>query len=229
MRVRTLLGTAAVAAALALAGCSSGDPAASPTPTTNGIEELTAEQIMDKAQEALDEAGSFRLVGESTMEGQPGDLDIAVSGDDKQGTITTEGVSMELVIVDGEAYVTAEAAFWTDFVFGNEDLLDQLEGKPVRFELGSIFSAMLDAVLEPAVTPTKGDVTEVDGTPAIVLEYPDSLATEHGQLYVSLVGEPYPLRYVDDTITMDFEDIGEPVTIEAPDPAQIVDFNEIAG
>ena len=60
MRARMLLVPLAAAAAL-LAGCTTTTPQVNvtPTPTTNGLESMTADEILDKAIEALSDAKSF--------------------------------------------------------------------------------------------------------------------------------------------------------------------------
>ena len=71
MRARMLLVPLAAAAAL-LAGCTTTTPQVNvtPTPTTNGLESMTADEILDKAIEALSDAKSFRAVGKGESDGQ---------------------------------------------------------------------------------------------------------------------------------------------------------------
>ena len=70
MRLKTLL-IPAVATLALMAGCDKGgaEPPA-PTPSTNGVENLTAEEILERATDALLDARSFRISGSGEVDGE---------------------------------------------------------------------------------------------------------------------------------------------------------------
>ena len=86
------------------------------------------------------------------------------------------------------------------------------------------FDLTIDALLSPEGTVTKGEVTTVAGQPALSLT--SSLG---GTLYVALVGEPYPLKLVNEEKgEMAFTEFDAEVTIEAPPADQVLDLNDFA-
>jgi hypothetical protein len=219
MRLSKLL-VPAVATIALLAGCTgSPEPTPSPTPTTNGVEELEAEEILRRATEALDEAGSFRLSGTGEQDGEATEVDIAVSGKQMQGSLTSNGFEIEFVVdEEGNSYLRGGIELFAAFL-GLD--LDAIAGKWIKTPPGD------DNGLTPDVDDfvvaddhyTKGEVTEYEGQPAITL-----VDTDGTKLYISLVGEPYPLALVSAEGTLTFSDFGEDLTIEIPSADDVIDL-----
>ena len=230
MRMRRLLAPA-LAATLLAAGCTATPtPGASstPTPTTNGLEALEAEEILERATEALQEAGSFRLSGSGEVEGQVMEVDFVVAGEQMQGSVTVMGLELELIVTeDGTSYVRGAQELFAAFLPPEaQAILPQLAGKYVKVPPDQDPGLVPDSedFLAPDGDFTKGEVTEYEGQPAITLVDAES------ELYISLVGEPYPLAIVSEEAgTMTFSDFGEDVTIEAPDEADVVDLEQMLG
>lgn len=220
MRVR--LSIVAIGAGLALlAGCTS-TPDPEPTPTTNGVENLTADEIVDAAKEALFDAKSFRVIGEGEQEGEPIKVDMVFAGDAQQGEVTTGGMTFEMLVVDNAMYFRGDESLWSNFIGEEaEPLMPLLIGTWVKIPLGQGFDLDPEDILEPEGKVEKGEVTTLDGKPVIVL------TSDEGEMYVSLVGEPYPLKLVNESGEFTFTEIGEDVTIEAPDNA--LDLEALAG
>src|SRR5262245_27626796 len=91
--MRAKLALIPLAAGLALLGaCASKDPAPSSstpapavtTPAGNGVADLEAKAIMEKAQQALAAQKSYRFSGELSEEGQKVKMDVTIAGDDKK-------------------------------------------------------------------------------------------------------------------------------------------------
>jgi hypothetical protein len=219
MRLRTLL-IPAVASLALLAGCTPApEPEPSPTPTTNGIDALEVEQIEARMAEALEEAGSFRLSGTGEVEGQTADIDIAVAGKQLQGSFTVMGIEIEIIVTeDGTAYLRGGAELFGPLL-GTE--LGDIVGKWIKIPADNDLGLIPDTsdFLAADDHYTKGEVTEYKGQPAITL-----VDTDGAKLYVSLVGEPYPLAVETAEGTLEFSDIGADITIEAPAADEVVEI-----
>jgi hypothetical protein len=221
MRWRTLL-IPAVASVALLAGCTgTPDPAPTPTPTrtTNGLEDLEAQEIEARMNEALREAGSFRLSGTGEAEGQTAEVDLAVAGEQMQGSIVAMGIEFELLVTeDGTAYFRGGEELFGPLL-GTE--LGDVAGKWIKLPASDDLGLIPDTedFLAAEDQYTKGEVTEYKGQPAITL-----VDSDGAKLYVSLVGEPYPLAVETAEGTLEFSDIGEDITIEAPSPDEVFEL-----
>jgi hypothetical protein len=221
MRWRTLL-IPAVASVALLAGCTgTPEPATTPTPTrtTNGLEDLEAQEIETRMNEALQEAGSFRLVGTAEAEGQTAEVDLAVAGEQMQGSIVALGIEFELLVTeDGTAYFRGGEELFGPLL-GTE--LGDIAGKWIKLPASDDLGLIPDTedFLAAEGEYTKGEVTEYEGRPAITL-----VDSDGAKLYVSLVGEPYPLAVETPDGTVEFTDIGADITIEAPSPDEVVEL-----
>jgi hypothetical protein len=225
MRLRILLIPAAASVAL-LAGCTgSPSPAPSPTPTTNGVELLSAEEILEAATEALGEAAAVEVAGTVGEAPLNVDMDLTFAGDNMQGSVVLFGVEFELVKVGPDVYVKAPAALWQDML---EQFLPpaqqalapalaaELEGSWGKAPATVIGGALqlpftVEDLLGPDAVPTpltKGEVGELNGTQVItVTDAEDSVYS------VAIEGEPYLLQIETD---------GEPVTFSVSDTAPTI-------
>jgi len=218
MRVRSLI-IPVVAATALLAGCS-GTPTPN-APTTNGVDALSADAIVDKAEQALLDAGSFHVAGKGESDGDPIEVDMVFDGDDKQGSMTVTGMSFELLVVGGDSYFKGGEDLWAQFAEAEqlELLLPLVEGKWVLIPGGGGIDLEPTDVLDPSGTVTKGEVTTLAGKPVIILEDEDG-----AKLYVSLEGEPYPLQIVHSEGTITFTEFGKDFGIEAPADDEVFDL-----
>ncbi|MBX6750318.1 MAG: hypothetical protein IRY85_11730 [Micromonosporaceae bacterium] len=219
MRWRMLL-IPAVASVALLAGCTTApEPEPSPTPTTNGIDALEAEQIEARMSEALEKAGSFRISGTGDVEGQTADIDIAVAGKQMQGSFTVMGIEIEIIVAqDGTAYFKGGAELFGPLL-GTE--LGDIAGKWIKIPANEDLGLIPDTndFLAADGHYTKGEVTQYKGQPAITL-----VDTDGAKVYVSLVGEPYPLAVETAEGTLEFTDIGKDITIEAPSADEVLEI-----
>jgi hypothetical protein len=223
MRARFLL-VPFVAAVALLAGCTTTPPVnVTPTPTTNGLEAMTAEEILDKAVEALGDAKSFRAVGKAESDGKAIEVDLTFAGDDAKGTITFEGVAVEVVQASGAAYMKADQAFWKMFLPAEVQglALPLIAGKYVKVPSSENIIPSVEDLLKPNGSLKKGEVTTIGGKPAITIEDGD------GKMHISLIGKPYPIDLVSDAGTIEFKDIDADVTITAPPAAEVVDLSSL--
>jgi hypothetical protein len=224
MRARVLLLPLALAAAL-VSGCTTtpgATPTPTPTPTTNGLEALSADEIIKKSTDALDSAKSFRAKGVGVSEGTKIEIDLQFAGDDVKGTIKSGGLNVEVISVSGASYMKADAEFWKTFLPDNMEatVLPLVAGKYVKVPAGSAGGLVPKAaeLFESNKTWSKDGTTTVNGKPAITVTDGDN------KVNISLVGTPYPLNIVSKEGTIELSDYDAAVTISAPPPAEVFDL-----
>lgn len=229
------------AAAVLLAGCGGGsedagsEPSAgSSTESGSALAQQDAGEVVDAAFTALEEAGSARVTGSLEEDGSAQELDLQVQGEDAQGSLTTEGVTVELVYTGGAAYVLAPADFWTSFGMPAE-FASRLDGQWVLMpeEAAGSFGALtlpglVDELRSSAGDQATGTVSsdELDGEPVVVVTRDD------GSTLTVADDEdaPYPLLIEDvgdGPATIGFSEFGEDVSITAP--ADPVDLDTLGG
>jgi hypothetical protein len=207
---------------------------ASPTPSGNGVADLSTDQILAKSKAALQAADSVRIAGSGGSGGEKIKLDIKYAKDTSQGTITVSGQPVEIRRIGGTAYIKGSEKFLGAQVPAEAAKL--LTGKwlkvPVtdsRFgDLTQLFdlSKAADGILTPDGTVTKGEAGTIDGKPAIALKS----GKDGGALWIATTGQPYPLQIVStgtDSGKIDFTDYGATVAVEAPPAAQVVDVSKL--
>jgi hypothetical protein len=229
MRMRTLLVPVAAAATLLLAGCTGApnpDATSTPTPTTNGLEAMSADEILEAAEEALTEAESVHVSGTVGEGAEAITLGITYAGANAVGTIELFGVAADIRKLGNDVYVkAADTSLYEQFLTDEQKaLLPLIANKWVKVNAGLavMFIPGVPLTVERFTVHTppleKGEVTEVDGTPAITVTDAD------GQSYaVAIVGEPYILESTYEGSTLTFSDYDKSVTIEAPAEADVVD------
>lgn len=239
MRLTRALVPLALAGAL-LAGCgdSNQDSEGSGTPTTapasNGVADLTPDEIVDKAAAALDAAKSYRMQGDINDEGQTMTLDFKVAGEDVLGSISMQGAKVELLSAAGQFYIRPDAAFWKQNAGdGAENIAKLMAGRwaklsPKDEDFKGFFQlADPHQLLKPDGTLTKGQTKDVNGVSAIGLV--DGSA-DGGTLYVATTGEPYPLLLEGPKGEgqISFSDFGATFAdVKAPAPNEVVDLDKL--
>jgi hypothetical protein len=218
-----------VAAGIGLLGCGEDTPAAP------GIEESSAQEILDKSRAAAKAASSFRMAGEIREQGTSTALDLQFQKDKGvTGTVTVQGMTFEVLVVDQTAYLKADRATWEKAGAGQGAQL--LVGKYIKLSsdtsgFGDIMEVadpakLLDQALTPDGTIVKTGVTEINGVPAVGLAEQDA---KDGILYVATEGEPYPVRVEDPSGegNVDFSGWNEPVELTAPPDDQVISFEDL--
>jgi hypothetical protein len=213
--------TVAVAAALLLTACG-GSP----------LEGKSGPQVADAAADALEKAGSVHVSGAVEQDGEEGDVDLHLQGEDAIGTLALAGADIELLSVDGQVYLQAPPEFWTGFGLP-EEFAAQFDGQwvVVPAEASSEFAdfslaGFVDELRNPE-SPVKDDVEsgEVDGEDVVIVEQEDG-----STLSVADDEDSYPLEITnkgDSPGTLTFSRFGEEEDITAPTDA--LDLNELIG
>ena len=221
MRTRQLTAASTVAAtALLLSACGS-----------SPLDGKTGPEVAGMAADALEEAGSVHVEGTIEQDGQEGELDLQLQGEDAAGTLTIDGVAIELVTAGGEQFIKAPEEFWASSGLP-EEVGAELGGQWVSLPSeGADFAEFsLPSIIEELRNPSSDvvdDVTEdeIDGEDVVVVEQEDG-----SKLYVSADEPTYPLRLTsegDEAGTLDLDEFGEDQDITAPEDA--VDLGELFG
>jgi hypothetical protein len=238
MRARLVLVPMALASTLLaglVAGCATSTPSTSATTAKpdNGVSALAAADILSKAKAALSAASSFHAKGDMTEEGQTTSIDVIVSGTKGKGTLTTSGVTFELIKIDNDVYLKAPDDYWKTVIpSGQEAALLLFKGKYVKVDATNPQFAGLTTVfdpnemLKPEGTVSKGEVGTTGGTPTVTL-----IDDKDGsKLFIATTGEPLPIRIENKTQgAVDFTDFNAATDIQAPSADQVFDLKALMG
>jgi hypothetical protein len=225
-RIASLVACSAVALA-GLVGCggssSSGNGVASKSPT----------EIVSAAKTAADSASSVHVTGSIVNAGATIALDMELlKGTGGRGRLSQNGLSFELVAIDGSIYIKGSPAFYRHFAGGAAAQL--LQGKWLKApantgsfaSLGSLtdLRKLLDSTLSSHGSLAKGSTSTIEGQEAIGVKD----QTRGGVLYVATTGKPYPLEITKNGSgggKVTFTSWNTPVTVKAP--ANAVDLGQL--
>jgi hypothetical protein len=223
MRTRSFTAPAALlAGALLLSACGGDSP----------LEGKTGSEVATLAADALEEAGSVRMSGTMTTDGEEGEVDLQLQGDDAAGTITLGGLEIELISVDGDVYMKADPEFWASFGMP-EEAAAEFDGKWVAVpgDAASDFADFSLTGIADELRSSDDDIKdettkdELDGDSVVIVEQEDG-----SQLVVADDDPSYPLELRgggDDEGTLTFSDHGEEQDISAPE--DVLDLESVMG
>lgn len=222
MRTRSFTAPAVlVAGALLLSACGGGSP----------LEGRTGSEVAELAADALEEAGSVQVAGEMTTDGEEGEIDLRLQGDDAAGTITIGGVEIEIISVGGDVYMKAAPEFWASFGMP-EDAAAEFDGRWVAVpgDAAADFADFsLSGIAEELRSPTdvveETRTDELDGEDVVIVEQEDG-----SELVVADDDPAYPLEMRgggDSEGTLTFSEHGEDQDISAP--GDVLDLESVMG
>ncbi|MER8267284.1 hypothetical protein ABT007_24165 [Streptomyces griseus] len=225
--------------AVALAGCGGNGG------SDDAFDGKSADTIAADAVKATRDAESVRIAGSAR---QPGGnevgLDFHVDEQDRcKGTMTGQGAKADVLQVEQSVYVRGDEKFWQNSLKGKpgtDAVVKQVQGKWVQSEQGKsgmegmcdkqAFLAAMDSDKSERKGMKKGDTTEVDGQPALILEKKQANG-EKITMYVATEGKPYVLKTVTEggdapgeVVLSDFNkkvDARKPAADEVVDPKEI--------
>jgi hypothetical protein len=220
---------AVVLAAIALAGCGGSGSSSS----SNGVASKTPAEILTAATAAANSANSVHVSGSIVSGGSPITLDLElVAGKGGRGQISEDGLSFNLIQIDGTAYISGSPAFYSHF--GGPAAEKLLAGKWLKApassgsfsSLGSLtdLDQLLDTTLSKHGALTKGPATTIGGQPALSV----SDTSHGGTLYVATTGKPYPIEISKAGKTggkITFDRWNDPVKLTAP--ANAIDLSQL--
>ncbi len=218
MRIPPL--TVAAAAALLLSACG-GSP----------LDGKSGPEVAAAAADALESAGAVRIEGTIDEDGEEGEVDLQLQGEDASGTILLGGAELELLSLDGTVYVKGSPDFWASFGMP-EEATAMFDGRWVVMpeEASSEFAdfslAGFVKELRDPESPVKDDVKsgEVDGEDVVVVEKEDG-----STLSVADDEKSYPLEITsgDSPSGITFSRFGEKEDLSAPEDA--LDLTQLMG
>ena len=204
-----------------LAACGGGE-------SDNGIAKLSADDALAKVKTAVKDVKSVHIAGTIDQDGQSLDLDVHSARDKGQGTLTINGGTLEVRLVDGTTYVKGEASTFEKLgapaaqaaIIGGKWL--KSGGAASQFAAFGQFldlDQLFESLLQPEGDIEKGDTTEIEGRAA--LELVDK-AESGGSLFIATTGDPLPLRISKSGSgggQVDFNEYDADVTVAVPDGA----------
>lgn len=219
-----------------LTGCGSG-----PDEGTNGVGKLPPAKIQSRTRTAAASVDTVRLAGTVVASGSTYTLDMRLKSDGGTGSVTSEGTTFQVLRIDDQLYLKADAEFWSD-EDGEADgggtdtaAADKLDGKYVKvpkddpaYKKFSGFTdkdVLLDSLLTLHGKLGTGGHHEQSGVPTIRITGDDGSG---GTLDVSLDGKPYPLRLerAGGAGTLTFSDWGKDFTVKEPAKDDTVDYGQ---
>lgn len=209
MRVRIALVLPSLAVAAAIAGCGGGGGGGSSSTTTagNGVASQPPAQIVASAAAALGTVQSFHIAGTGTDSGGQTSLsgDVALPGK-LHLTLQQGATSVQIIVVDGAAYLNANAAFY-EKSGAPARLANALGGRWIKAPQSQLaqfgtFVAFSDpktighCMLQSHLgSLTSGGTSSVSGQPAVVVvDTGDLPGSKPGRGYFATTGKPLPLR-----------------------------------
>jgi hypothetical protein len=213
-----------VAASITLAGCGDSD---------NGVADLAADEIVAEVLEAAEAAESVQVTGEMEVDGTELAFDMGFTADGATGTMTAEGVDIELLSVDGDVYMSGDADMWTTLagdpaagaLLANRRVLVPADDAAFEDFAGfADLAGFVDELMTTEGSVSKGEETEIDGQKVIGVISDD----EGGTLYVATTGDPLPIQLAapeGETGSLDF-DWDATVEVAAPDDEDVIDLTE---
>ena len=247
---------AAGAAALALlagggvlAGCgsesssSAATTAAADTSTlpANGVEKLSAKEILDTSLAAANAASSVTVKGSFTEGGETIALDLQLGTDATKGSITADGVTVEIRVTGGKSYFKLSAQDFATIAGQGEDpevteaissllgdkwiVLSADEQSDLLGGLGQLGQkdSLLREIFESDDELTVEGTGTAVGAPVVFLE--DS--EDSGTIAIQTVGEPYPVQIMakEAAGVITFTEWNAPVVVGAP--ADVIDLDKL--
>lgn len=238
-----LLGTV-VGAAVLLLGCTavdSGEDRGSPTPASNGVADKPPAEILTAAQDALRDAGSVRLKGNGTEDGQVYAVDMRIKGTRAaRGTVTYRHNPVELLRIGEDAYLKGSAEFWQE-ITRDRAAVELLKGKYLKARRGdpdlktllafTNTAAFVEEMLKSDGAVTKADRRTVAGVDTVGVTF----TSDEGKatVYVATTGKPYPMymsttgKTADETGALDFVDYDKPLEVKPPQSDLVVDLSKV--
>jgi hypothetical protein len=197
------------------AGCGSSD---------NGVASKSAPQILAAARSAAQKASSVHVLASTKItHGGSLSLDASLSKDQAHAHSSFLGLSFEVIRKGNTLYLKGNPLFNARLEATMGIKVPSgvwLKGSDGRLaQIGSFtdISKELPLILSGSGKVTKGQKTEINGQPAIILKETRKLYT--GTLYVATTGEPYPLKLSKtgrETGQTTFTGWNDPVTVTAP-------------
>jgi hypothetical protein len=229
MRVPAL---ALILTAVLLAGCGSGKQKAQ----SNGEASKPPTQVLANAKAAATSASSAHVTGSIVSSGTPIKLDLSMARNKgAKGSMSTNGLSFDLVRVGDTVYIKGTDAFYKRFA--GAAVAQLLHGKWLKAsatqgQLKSLAPLTNIGALFAGISANHGKLANKGATSfqgQRVVEIRDT--SDNSKLYVAATGKPYPVAIVggkqNQSGAISFGDWNAPVSLSAPKDA--IDISQLGG
>jgi hypothetical protein len=208
-----------------LSGCGSSSPSG------NGLASKSPAEIVAAAKAAAAGAASAHVAGSIVDEGKPISLDMElVAGKGGKGKLTLEGLSINLVQVNGAVYMNGSAAFYKHVAGGAAAQL--LQGKWLKAPATDANFASLAQLtdLRKLIGTALASHGKLTAAPSKTIAGQKTVGvtdvTKGGTLYVASTGTAFPIEIAKSGAsggTIAFDRWNKPVTLSAPTNAINID------
>ncbi len=226
-RLSSVAGLPLVVALVALAGCGGSS-------SGNGVASKSPAEIIAAARTAADSASAVHVSGSTVTAGTPITLDLSLAaGKGGRGRIAENGLSFELIQLEGTIYIKGSSAFYRHFAGAAAAQL--LQGKWLKAPATNASFAGLSSLIElhkllDAALASSDKTLVSAGTRTVkgqaVVGVKDTAQGE--TIYVATTGKPYPVAATKSGAgggTIAFAEWDRPVTLSAP--ADAVDIEQL--
>jgi hypothetical protein len=222
---------ALVLLAVLLSGCGSH----SSSESSNGEASKSADKVLADAKAAVDGASSARVSGNIVSGGTPIKLDLSMANGQAKGTMSTSGLSFDLVRIGNTAYIKGSDDFYKHFagaavaqLLHDKWLQTSItSGRFASFEPLTNVRLLFDKVASNHGKLANDGAKTFDGQK--VVEIRDT--SDNSKLYVSATGKAYPVAIVGgkkgQTGTIAFSDWNKSLSVSAPKGA--IDISKLGG
>ncbi|MFD7237705.1 hypothetical protein ACFWAT_20675 [Streptomyces syringium] len=243
--VRVMAATACAAALIGVTAC--GSESGGKGDGKSGLDAMSAQQISDKAMQALRDAKSLRFKQDGFTQGQPVKMNLIL---DRQGSCAgqaggAKGGSTDVIKLGDKVWMKPDHATWEEqigaakaatiegvtkgrYIHGpTSDPL--LAGMANTCDLTK-FQAAIKGGDASGEDMAKGKPATVEGKKVIPLESKSGKG-EATTVYVASEGTPYPVKIVQNeggrTTTTIITDYDKPVPTATPSPAETIDIAQL--
>lgn len=196
---------------------------------TSSVAGLSAAQILTKTQAAAKAAASVRMKGAVSDGADRMVLDVRVTKNGGQGSITTSDGGMSVMVIGRTAYLKMSNKFWRSQTKSKAEadaIVGLIAGRWIRtsmtdkdlgnFALFASKAEFFDTLFEPTGTVRKTAPKSVDGVAAIGLRDGD------GTLWVD-TATARPVRLESGADALSFSEYNQVTTPKAPPANQVID------
>ena len=201
----------------------------------SSIASMSADEILAKTKTAVSAAKSVHASGTSVDDdGTKVNVDFRLSDAGTTGSVTSEGATLEILVVGQDFYMKASKDTWKSLT-GDDAAGELLAGRYVKvpsnegsfsgIESLADWDSFVKESLTPEGTLTKGQTKQLNGVDVIGLV--DS--KDGGTLWIPTEDEPLPVQVeASDGTIMKFSEWGEPVSVKPPSAEEVVDLGQLS-
>lgn len=224
-----------VVVAVLLSGCGSGSSNKTDSSSSNGEASLSANQVLADAEATAKSASSVHVAGGGFSGKQPIHVDLSLGDKDATGSLSINGLQLDIIRTGGTTYVRGSDAFYKHYAgaaaaaFLHDKWLKVPASNGLLAQVGPFTNT--DAFFKDIATKhgklVNQGATTYNGQDVVAIHD----TTKDGTLYVAANGKPYPVAIVstggDKRGTITFGDWNKSFSVSAPKDA--LDLSQLGG